>query len=132
MNFIPFRNEGIKAGEKWILERQEATGNWEGIIAAMLNSLLSLKCLDYDANDPIIYGALKAVDNVTIETEKSYCVQPCVSPVWDTTWAIRSLIDSGLAPDHLKIVKAGECLIDKQILDYGDWSVKNHQGKPGA
>jgi squalene-hopene/tetraprenyl-beta-curcumene cyclase len=74
LNFIPFRNEGIKAGEKWILERQEATGNWEGIIPAMLNSLLSLKCLDYDANDPIIYGGLKAVDNVTIETENSYCV----------------------------------------------------------
>lgn len=39
LNFIPFRNEGIKGAEKWILERQEATGNWRGIIPAMLNSL---------------------------------------------------------------------------------------------
>ncbi len=52
--------------------------------------------------------------------------------MWYTTWAIRSLINSGLAPDHLRIVKSGEWLIDKQILDYGDWSVKNHQVKPGA
>ncbi|MFM7368738.1 MAG: squalene--hopene cyclase, partial [Sphaerospermopsis kisseleviana] len=61
LNFVPFREEGIKAAEKWILERQEATGDWGGIIPAMLNSLLALKCLDYDANNPIIYRGLKAV-----------------------------------------------------------------------
>lgn len=132
LNFVPFRNEGIKAAEKWILERQEATGDWGGIIPAMLNSLLALKCLDYDANDPIVYRGLKAVDNFAIETENNYCVQPCVSPVWDTAWAIRALIDSGVSPDNSAVVKAGEWLIEKQILDYGDWAVKNHQGKPGA
>jgi squalene-hopene/tetraprenyl-beta-curcumene cyclase len=132
LNFLPFRNEGIAAAEKWILERQEVTGDWGGIIPAMLNSLLALKCLDYDANDPIIERGLKAVDNFAIETENSYCVQPCVSPVWDTAWAIRALIDSGFAPNDPAIVKAGEWLIEKQILDYGDWNVKNKQGKPGA
>ena len=132
LNFVPFRNEGIKAAENWILERQEVTGDWGGIIPAMLNSLLALKCLDYDANDPIIERGLKAVDNFAIEIENSYCVQPCVSPVWDTAWAIRALIDSGFAPNNAPIVKAGEWLIEKQILDYGDWNVKNKQGKPGA
>jgi squalene-hopene/tetraprenyl-beta-curcumene cyclase len=132
INLVPFRNEGIKAAEKWILERQEVTGDWGGIIPAMLNSLLALKCLDYDANDPVIERGLKAVDNFAIETENSYCVQPCVSPVWDTAWAIRALIDSGFAPNDPAIVKAGEWLIEKQILDYGDWNVKNKQGKPGA
>ncbi|MEI6444714.1 MAG: squalene--hopene cyclase [Nostocales cyanobacterium ELA583] len=132
LNFLPFRNEGIKAAEKWILERQEVTGDWGGIIPAMLNSLLALKCLDYDVNDPIIERGLKAVDNFAIETENSYCVQPCVSPVWDTAWAIRALIDSGFAANDPAVVKAGEWLIEKQILDYGDWNVKNKQGKPGA
>lgn len=132
LNFVPFREEGIKAAEKWILERQEATGDWGGIIPAMLNSLLALKCLYYDANDPIVYRGLKAVDNFAIETENNYYVQPCVSPVWDTAWAIRALIDSGFEADHPVIVKAGQWLIDKQILDYGDWFVKNKQGKPGA
>ena len=132
LNFLPFRHEGIEAAEKWILERQEVTGDWGGIIPAMLNSLLALKCLDYDANDPIIERGLKAVDNFAIETEHNYCVQPCVSPVWDTAWAIRALIDSGFAANDPAIVKAGEWLIEKQILDYGDWNVKNKQGKPGA
>jgi squalene-hopene/tetraprenyl-beta-curcumene cyclase len=132
LNLVPFREEGIKAAEKWIIERQEATGDWGGIIPAMLNSLLALCCLDYDANDPIVDRGLKAVDNFAIETENTYCVQPCVSPVWDTAWVIRALIDSGVQPDHPAIVRAGEWLLEKQILDYGDWYVKNRQGKPGA
>ncbi len=132
LNLVPLREEGIKAAEKWILERQEATGDWGGIIPAMLNSLLALRCLNYDVSDPIIERGLKAIDNFAIVTEDSYRVQPCVSPVWDTAWVIRALIDSGFAPNHPTIVQAGEWLLSKQILDYGDWAVKNHQGKPGA
>ncbi len=132
LNLVPFRQEGIKAAEKWILERQEATGDWGGIIPAMLNSMLALRCLDYDRNDPIVERGLQAIDNFVIETENSYRVQPCISPVWDTAWAIRALVESGFAPDHSAVVKAGEWLLQKQILDYGDWAVKNRQGKPGA
>lgn len=132
LNLMPLRSEGIKAAEKWILERQEATGDWGGIIPAMLNSMLALKSLNYDVNDPIVVRGLQAIDNFAIETEDSYRVQPCVSPVWDTAWAIRALVESGLAADHPAVVKAGEFLLDKQILDYGDWAVKNYQGKPGA
>ncbi|MBH8554763.1 squalene--hopene cyclase [Nostocaceae cyanobacterium CENA357] len=132
LNLVPFRNEGIKAAEKWILERQEVTGDWGGIIPAMLNSMLALRCLGYSANDPIVERGLQAIDNFAIETEDSYRVQPCVSPVWDTAWVMRALVESGLAPDHPAIVQAGEWLLQKQILDYGDWIVKNRQGKPGA
>ncbi|MEH2261824.1 squalene--hopene cyclase [Nostoc sp.] len=132
LNLVPFRQEGIKAAEKWILERQEATGDWGGIIPAMLNSMLALRCLDYDRSDPIVERGLQAIDNFVIETENSYRVQPCISPVWDTAWAMRALVESGFAPDDPAVVKAGEWLLQKQILDYGDWAVKNRQGKPGA
>ncbi|OKH30712.1 squalene--hopene cyclase [[Phormidium ambiguum] IAM M-71] len=131
-NLVPLREEGIKAAEKWVLERQEVTGDWGGIIPAMLNSLLALRTLDYDAADPIVERGLQAVDNFAIETEDSYRVQACISPVWDTGLVIRSLVDSGIAPNHPALVRAGEWLIEKQILDYGDWAVKNKKGKPGA
>jgi squalene-hopene/tetraprenyl-beta-curcumene cyclase len=132
LDLVPLRDQGIKAAEKWVLERQEATGDWGGIIPAMLNSMLALRALNYDVNDPIVVRGLQAIDNFAIETADSYCVQPCVSPVWDTAWVIRSLIESGIAPDHPAIIKASKWLLDKQILDYGDWAVKNRQGKPGA
>lgn len=131
-NLVPLREEGIKAAEQWILERQEATGDWGGIIPAMLNSLLALRCLDYDAADPIVERGLQAVDRFVIETADTYRVQPCVSPVWDTALVMRSLVDSGLAPDHPALTRGGEWLLSKQILDYGDWFFKNKRGKPGG
>jgi len=132
LKLVPFREEGLAAAEKWVLERQEATGDWGGIIPAMLNSLLGLRALDYDVNDPIIQRGLTAIDNFAYETETSYRIQPCISPVWDTAWCLRALAESGIATDHPALVKAGEWLLDKQILDYGDWIVKNKNATPGA
>ena len=132
LNLVPFREEGLKAAERWVLERQEETGDWGGIIPAMLNSLLALRCLDYNSADPIVERGLHSVDRFAIETEDTYRVQACVSPVWDTGLVIRSLVDSGIAPNHPALVRAAQWLLDKQILDYGDWAVKNKQGKPGA
>ena len=131
-NLVPLRQEGIAAAEKWVLERQEATGDWGGIIPAMLNSLLALRTLNYDVGDPIIQRGLTAVDNFAIETADSYRLQPCISPVWDTAWCLRALVESGIHPQHPALVKAGEWLLDKQILDYGDWAVKNRGVTPGG
>lgn len=131
-NLVLFRDEGLAAAEKWVLERQEATGDWGGIIPAMLNSLLALKTLDYNVNDPIVQRGLTAVDNFAVETADSYRIQPCVSPVWDTAWCLRALAESGIAADHPALVKGGEWILEKQILDYGDWVVKNKQGIPGG
>jgi len=128
----PLREEGIRAAERWVIERQEPTGDWGGIIPAMLNSLLALKVLGYAAEDPVVVRGLAAVDRFAIETTDTYRVHPCVSPVWDTALAVRALIDSGMAPDHPALVRAGEWLLDQQILDYGDWTVKNPAGPPGG
>ncbi len=131
-NLVPFRQEGLKAAEEWVLERQEATGDWGGIIPAMLNSMLALKALDYDLNDPIVQRGLGAIDNFGLEDAETYRMQACVSPIWDTAWVIRALVESGFAPDHEAITQGSKWLLDKQIFDYGDWHVKNRQGAPGA
>lgn len=132
LNLVPFREEGIEAAERWIIERQEATGDWGGIIPAMLNSLLALRCLDYNVADPIVRRGLEAVDRFAIERENTYCVQACISPVWDTAWVIRALLASGIDATDPALVRGGEWLLSKQILDYGDWAVKNKRGKPGG
>ncbi|MGF1514392.1 MAG: squalene--hopene cyclase [Elainellaceae cyanobacterium] len=131
-DLVPFRQRSLRAAEAWVLERQEETGDWGGIIPAMLNSLLALRSLGYDKNDPIVERGLAAVDRFVIETDTQYRVQPCVSPVWDTAWCIRALRDSGLPENHPELVKAGQWLLERQIIDYGDWAVKNKAGRPGA
>jgi squalene-hopene/tetraprenyl-beta-curcumene cyclase len=133
LNLVPFREEGLKVAERWMTERQEDSGDWGGIIPQMLNSLLALKVLNYHPDDPVVRRGMAAVDRFGLEKAETYWVQPCISPVWDTAIVMRALMDGGLAPDHPAIVKAGEWLLDQQILTtYGDWAVKNKQGLPGG
>jgi squalene-hopene/tetraprenyl-beta-curcumene cyclase len=132
LNITPLRQEGLKAAERWTIERQEETGDWAGIIPPMLNGLLAFRCLDYDINDPVVRRGFQAVYDFALETDDEYWVQACVSPVWDTALVMRALTDSGLAADHPAVVKGGEWLLQKQILDYGDWAFKNREGTPGG
>jgi len=131
-NLVPFREEGLKAAEKWILDHQEPTGDWGGIIPPMFNALLMLKTLNYDLHDPAVRRGFEAVDRFAVQTDDIYWIQPCLSPVWDTGLAIRALVESGMEPNDPALVKAGEWLVKNQILDYGDWSVKNPTGQPGG
>jgi squalene-hopene/tetraprenyl-beta-curcumene cyclase len=132
LNLVPFRQEGLKLAEKWILERQEVTGDWGGIVPPMLNSLLALRCLNYDVADPIVQKGFAAFGNFAVEKKDTYYLQSCISPVWDTAWCLRALVASGLKPNHPALVRGGKWLLDKQILDYGDWQVKNKIATPGG
>ena len=132
MNVVPLRQKGLQAAQDWILTRQEDTGDWGGIIPAMLNSLLALKVLNYDVADPFVQRGLAAIDAFALETATTYAVQACVSPVWDTAWVVRALRESGLPKEHPALVQAGQWLLSKQILCYGDWRIKNKRGQPGG
>jgi len=132
-DLVPFRKQGLERAERWTVERQEATGDWAGIIPAMLNAMLALRALEYDVNDPVVVRGFAALDGFTIAADGAYRVQPCVSPVWDTAIAMRALVDAGVDPGDERLVRAATWLLDKQIVNrYGDWAVKNRTGKPGG
>jgi squalene-hopene/tetraprenyl-beta-curcumene cyclase len=130
---IPFRRAGVARAEAWTVQRQEATGDWGGIIPAMLNAMLALRALGYDAKDPVVLRGWSAIEGFTIVDDDSYRVQPCISPVWDTGFAVRSLVDAGVPRNDPRLIAAVSWMMDKQIVaTYGDWAVKNRTGKPGG
>jgi squalene-hopene/tetraprenyl-beta-curcumene cyclase len=130
---VPFRERGLALAEKWTVERQEETGDWGGIIPAMLNAMLGLRAQGYTVDDPVVVRGFAALDGFTITAEGAYRVQPCISPVWDTGLAVRALVDAGVRRDDPRLVRAASWLMDKQIVArYGDWAVKNRTGKPGG
>jgi squalene-hopene/tetraprenyl-beta-curcumene cyclase len=132
-DLVPFRKAGLERAERWTVERQEATGDWGGIIPAMLNAMLALRALGYDVHDPVVVRGFAALDGFTITANGAYRVQPCVSPVWDTAIALRALVDAGVEPGDERLVRAASWLLEKQIVNrYGDWAVKNRTGKPGG
>jgi squalene-hopene/tetraprenyl-beta-curcumene cyclase len=130
--FVPFRERAIRAAERWIVARQEPSGDWAGIIPGMLNSMLALHCLGYSNDHPIMQRGLEAMDRFGMDEGASFHIQPCVSPMWDTALAVIGLIDSGMPGDARPVRRAAEWLMSKQIFKYGDWAIKNRQGKPGG
>jgi squalene-hopene/tetraprenyl-beta-curcumene cyclase len=55
-----------------------------------------------------------------------------VSPVWDTALAANALVESGLPADHEALRRAGQWLLDKQVLVPGDWQMKRPHVQPGG
>jgi squalene-hopene/tetraprenyl-beta-curcumene cyclase len=126
------RAAAIRRAEQWILEHQDITGEWGGIMPAMMNSVLALLSLGYTSTDPVIVKGLEAIERFGIETSSEFRLQSCVSPVWDTAITVIALAESGLHATHPALTKAADWLISKQVLRKGDWAVKNRKGKPGG
>jgi squalene-hopene/tetraprenyl-beta-curcumene cyclase len=140
LGLVPRRRAGIKAAERWVIERQDTPGDWAGIVPAMLNSILMFHALGYSAKHPYIKRGLDALDRFCIEEgqlpgaeQPQYLrLQPCISPAWDTALGLTALLDAGLSPTHPRVQAGGEWLLTKQIFRYGDWAIFNRAGKPAG
>ena len=128
----PFRGRAIEAARRWLEERLAVPGGLGGIFPAMTNAVLALRTLGYPEDHPLIRGQIKEIENLGVETVDALHYQPCVSPVWDTSLAVNALVESGLAPDHPQLVRAGEWMMDKQITVPGDWQAKRPHVQPGG
>jgi squalene-hopene/tetraprenyl-beta-curcumene cyclase len=128
----PLRKRAIEAARAWLEERTVVPGGLGGIYPAMANSILALRLLGFPEDHPLILGQLKEIEALAIERDDELYYQPCVSPVWDTSLAANALIESGLAPDHPTLLRAGEWMLAKQVLVSGDWQVKRPHVRPGG
>ncbi len=126
------RNIAIEKSEKWMLERLEKSGGLGGIWPSMVNSLMAMKCLGYEDGNPTVEKAIEDIEELAVYDEDTMFLQPCVSPVWDTPWAIMALLKSGLPNNHPALVKAGEWMLEKEVKSFGDWSVKNPVKEPSG
>ena len=128
----PVRGQAIKRAEEWILDHQEDDGSWGGIQPPWVYSLMALHTLGYPIDHPAIAKGIAGFDNFAIEEGDTLRVQACVSPLWDTGLAMIALLDSGMAPDHPALVKAGQWLLKEQVLTGGDWQMKAKSVSPGG
>ena len=127
----PLRQRALRKAERWVLDHQDSNGGWGGIQPAMLNSVMALHSLGYPHDHPAMAKGIQAIEDFVMESGGHLFFQPCVSPVWDTVWAVKAFIDCGLE-DHPMVVKAADWIIDQQIFKPGDWQVKNPNLEPGG
>ncbi|MDR3606308.1 MAG: squalene--hopene cyclase [Oligoflexia bacterium] len=120
----PIRKKALNECVKWILDRQETTGDWAGIFPPMLKSVIALTLQGYSIDSEPVAKGIKAIENFSWEDSDGYRIQACVSPVWDTVLGTVSLVDSGTQPSHPRLKKAMDWVKKNQIrVDHGDWKV---------
>ncbi|HWR37172.1 MAG TPA: squalene--hopene cyclase [Clostridia bacterium] len=128
----PLRSIALKAAEKWMLARFEMSDGLGAIYPAILNSIIALRCLGYSLDDPQVIRAVDEFEKLGIEEGDTFRMQPCVSPVWDSAYAIFALGESGVSPTDPRLVAAAEWILKKQVHTKGDWAVKNSKAEPGG
>jgi squalene-hopene/tetraprenyl-beta-curcumene cyclase len=135
----PLRKLALRRSEQWMLERFEKSDGLGAIYPGILNSIVALRCLGYSADDPQLIRALDEFEKLGIEepgipdhSEPTFRMQPCMSPVWDTAYAMFALGESGVSKDHPRMVKAADWILSKEVRTKGDWAVKVPHVAPGG
>jgi squalene-hopene/tetraprenyl-beta-curcumene cyclase len=129
----PLRRRALRACEHWIVDHQEADGSWGGIQPPWVYSLIALKALGYGNDHPVMANGIAGLlGSFALETDTTWTVQPCLSPVWDTALAVTGMRECGVAPDDPSMRIAGEWILRNEIRAPGDWCVKVKGIEPGG
>mgnify|MGYP002401553656 CR=1 FL=1 len=108
----------------WIVERQEADGSWGGIQPPWVYSLIALNLEGMSLDHPVMRRGLEGLAGFALEDEGGWRLQACMSPVWDTAWAVLALRWAGIERDHPSLRRAIPWLLQEQITRSGDWQVR--------
>jgi squalene-hopene/tetraprenyl-beta-curcumene cyclase len=134
----PLRTISLRKAEKWMLARFEKSDGLGAIYPAILNSIIALRCLGYSVDDPQVIRAMDEFEKLGVETPANgdkpatFRMQPCMSPVWDTAYAMFALGEAGVAKDDPRLLKAADWILAKEVRDKGDWAVKVKNTAPGG
>ena len=135
----PMRKVALQRAEKWMLERLEMSDGLGAIYPAMMNSIIALRCLGYSSDDPQVIRAMDEFEKLGIaepgesgQSDATFRMQPCMSPVWDTAYAVFALGEAGLGKDDPRLLKAADWLLSKEVRQKGDWAVKARDVAPGG
>ena len=128
----PLRSIALRKAEKWMLAHFEMSDGLGAIYPSILNAIIALRCLGYSLDDPQVIRALDEFEKLGIEEDDTFRMQPCMSPVWDTAYALFVLGQAGVPENDPRLVKCADWILQKQVRTVGDWKVKNPKGQPAG
>lgn len=120
----PGRRRARRLLADWITAHQERDGSWGGIQPPWVYSLIALALEGRDLDNPVVRRGLQGMERFVLEDEGGWRFQACMSPVWDTAWALRLLSRLDLGPSRSAITRAVDWLLGEQITGGGDWQVR--------
>ncbi|MGL6225709.1 MAG: terpene cyclase/mutase family protein [Thermoguttaceae bacterium] len=126
IGFKPLHQFCVNKAKKWMLDRFEGSDGPGAIYPPIIWSWVALKALGYADDSPEIQYCRKQLDDLILyEPSKGRAhVQPCKSPVWDTTLTLKALMLSGMTAEHPTIRQGVNWVRSQQISRKGDWNKK--------
>ena len=128
---VPLRRRALLEAERWIQDRFEGSDGLGAIFPPMVWSVIALDSLGYGRESEPMRYCLTELEKLVIDDGETARVEPCKSPVWDTSIALRSLLASGASPARPELARASEWLLDRQVFRTGDWA-KSVEGECGG
>src|SRR3954463_6147117 len=126
LGWRPMRKRALEEAERWMLERiGEGSDGLAAVFPAMLNALIALRALGYSTSHPAYVKAMNDFRGLFVDDAEDFRIQPCLSPVWDTSINMIALAESGVPADHPALKKAASWLVDKEVRVRCDWTVNN-------
>ncbi|MFP4126533.1 MAG: squalene--hopene cyclase [Alphaproteobacteria bacterium] len=124
------RRRAIAAAVAFMTERLNGEDGLGAIYPAMANSVMAMDALGYPVDHPDRATAMASLKKLVTDDEAGRrFVQPCVSPVWDTTLAMHALAEAEGEVD----ADAARWLRERQVLEHkGDWAVQRPDVRPGG
>jgi squalene-hopene/tetraprenyl-beta-curcumene cyclase len=117
------RQKAMKFAEEWLLARMENSEGLGAIFPPMVYMLVVFRALGYRDDDPRVAKAHKDLRDFYIEEGDTIRLQPCVSPVWDTSLAMHALAEAGLDPDSDAARRGIGWLLEKECRVTADWQM---------
>ncbi|MBI4616827.1 MAG: hypothetical protein HY720_24655 [Planctomycetes bacterium] len=99
---------------RYLGERQNPDGSWYGTTVPTVLGLAAARALGLPADDPLLARGISRIGAWKIRDAAGLRVPIFTSEVWDTTFAIESLLDSGLPTDHPALVGGVDFLLGEQ------------------
>jgi squalene-hopene/tetraprenyl-beta-curcumene cyclase len=127
-----WREPGIRAAHRWIIEHFENSDGLGAIFPPMIYTVIALHCLGYAPDSALVQWAWRQLEDLLIEEDGKVRVQPCVSPVWDTAIATIALADARLPDFHPALLGAVRWLLSKEVRAPGDWQVRRPGVEPAG
>lgn len=118
----PLRQVALRKASKWMIDRFDESDGLGAIFPPIIWSVISLRCLGYEEDSPEVQAQLDELRNLTISEDDTDRLQPCKSPVWDTSIATIALRDAGVTPDHPTLQRSIDWMLSKEVRTAGDWA----------
>ncbi len=122
----PVRQRALKKALAWMTKRMgEGSDGLAAIFPAMLNALIALEASGVPEDDSLYQKATRDFEDLFVHDPEDFRIQPCFSPVWDSSINTIALAESGLDPGHPALRQASNWLYGKEVRIRGDWVKQN-------